>query len=138
MKQYIPAKENLSDRVAVAIEKSLEDGELSGQVYLPSSRELAGRYETSLPTMQKALRKLQDKNIIRLQSRRRGFIRTDRSAINNKRTSVRQIAVLSSKHPDSEKNMSDWGGIKDSWFGVIIESMMQHLARDNYHCIPIY
>ena len=92
MKDSFP-KTSMPDKVAVALRESLEGGELAGEMYLPSSRELASKYGTSLLTVQKALRQLKEEKVIRLHSKRRGFVRV-RDIARNGHTAVKRIAVL--------------------------------------------
>ena len=137
MKSHIPAKINLSERLAAALRKSIEEGELSDSLYLPSPRELESRYETSLPTMQKALRKLQDKEIIRLHSRRKGFVRAAKAAVNNKKTAVKRVAVIGVAH--SEKHLIDAENmIYDNWSTQITDRMVQCLSEKGYECVSLY
>lgn len=130
-------KMTLPERMAVELKKSMKDGDLSNDVYLPSSRELASRYGTSLITMQKALHRLRDEKIIRLHSSRKGFTRVGEVSKNNKRTAIKQVAMLWPKRPESEKN-SVSRCHNGTWDGHIIESLTRNLSVNDYHCIPIF
>lgn len=132
-------KTSMPEKVAVALRESLEDGELAHEMYLPSSRELASKYGTSLLTVQKALRQLKDEKVIRLHSKRRGFIRV-RDIGRNGHTAVKRIAVIQwVKDSDEEGTIPGLVDFKrDDWSGHIIDRFMQSLSGNGYNCMPVY
>jgi DNA-binding LacI/PurR family transcriptional regulator len=131
------SKVNLPEKLAVALRKSLKDGELAEEVYLPSSRELAIKYGTSSFTVQQALRRLQDDNVIHLHSRRKGFVRTGKLEVNNKRAAIKRVAVIGIAH--SEKHLVDAENmVYDNWSTQITDRMKQCLSEKGYECVSLY
>ena len=139
-------RKSLPEKLAQSIQKSLENGDMGDDIYLPSSRDLAGRYGTSLVTMQKALKRLEKDEVIALHSKRRGFVRIDKSSAGVKRgfgakgMAAKRIAVLMEGTDSSEKpTVSDRSSVfYEGWGGNIFFKMMECLAFDRFNCIPLF
>ena len=66
-------RKNLNEQVAESLRESIECGEFAGDSRLPSSRELAKTYGVSHNIMLKAMKQLQEEDVIYLPSKRKGY-----------------------------------------------------------------
>ena len=66
-------KKSLADQVADNLRELIINGEFSGESNFPSSRQLAQRYAISHNVMLKVLHKLNDEELICMNSKREGY-----------------------------------------------------------------
>jgi DNA-binding LacI/PurR family transcriptional regulator len=113
-------KLSASQQLARQIQRQIESGILAVGSSLPSMRELAEQYRVSLTTVQKAIRELGDRDIIKVKSRQGGVVQPNTDAGPRKN----QIGLIVGLDPQNRVPL--W------WHQQIIHAVQVVLAESGY------
>ena len=134
---YIP----LQERVATELRESIQRGSLSQKQSIPPSSELAKRYGVGKSTMLKILKRLQHENVVRLHSRRKGFVPanstdTEQTVVSEKKPEAgvkhKQVVMLTACERDYFLRYSNGEELPFTpWSSSIVDSFILCCSKNN-------